>query len=134
MIVLDEQLQGRGIEDAIARWYPGRVTFIMDSRPDTIIKDEAIPALLRQLSEPTFVTINESDFWHRATASRHFCIVCVALPDARANELTPLLQRLLRHPDFKTKALRMGKVARLTTATAQYYAVSSPVVQMVEKW
>src|SRR5262249_52352740 len=59
MIVLDEQLLGRGIERNIARWYRGSVQFIIDLRPDTVIKDDAIPTLLRQQPQPIFVTINE---------------------------------------------------------------------------
>ena len=46
MIVLDEQLLGRGLERDIAQWYRGTVQFITDLRPHTIIKDEAIPVLL----------------------------------------------------------------------------------------
>jgi len=48
MIVLDEQLLGRRIELDIARWSRGAVRFIMDLRPNTVIKDDAIPACLRQ--------------------------------------------------------------------------------------
>jgi hypothetical protein len=40
MIVLDEQLLGRGLERDIAQWYRGTVQFITDLRPHTIIKDE----------------------------------------------------------------------------------------------
>ncbi len=58
MIVLDEQLMGRAIETEIARWYPGNVRFIIELRSGTVIKDDAIPALLREQNSPTFVTIN----------------------------------------------------------------------------
>src|SRR5215510_6578019 len=98
MIVLDEQLMGRGIEVAIARWYPGSVRFITDLRPGTIIKDDAIPILLQQEAGATFVTINETDFWRKVAITDAFCVVCVALPDPRAAEIPSLLQRLLRHP------------------------------------
>ncbi len=47
MIVLDEQLLGRDLEIAIARWYRGPVLFITDLRPGSVIKDDAIPVLLR---------------------------------------------------------------------------------------
>ena len=47
MIVLDEQLLGRDIENQIAHWYQGAVCFIIDLRPDTVIKDDAIPRLLQ---------------------------------------------------------------------------------------
>lgn len=47
MIVLDEQLLGRQLEQAIAAWYRGSVVFITDLRPNTVIKDDGIPVLLR---------------------------------------------------------------------------------------
>jgi len=65
MIVLDEQLLGRNIEQELAKWYRGRVVFVTELRPDSIIKDEAIPELLRRQNRPTFVTINERDFWRK---------------------------------------------------------------------
>ena len=42
MIILDEQLLGRGIESDIAQWYRGTVQFLTDLRLHTIIKDDAI--------------------------------------------------------------------------------------------
>ena len=48
MIVLDEQLQGLGLEEAIARWYRGAVILEKKLLPGRVIKDEAIPALLRR--------------------------------------------------------------------------------------
>lgn len=47
MIVLDEQLLGYGLQSAIARWYRGRVIAITELRPGSVIRDEAIPVLLR---------------------------------------------------------------------------------------
>ena len=70
MIVLDEQLLGRGLERDIAQWYRGTVQFITDLCPHTIIKDEAIPVLLRRQAQPTFVTINERD-------SQLFLLSCI---------------------------------------------------------
>lgn len=69
MIVLDEQLLGRNIEEQIARWYQGAICFITDLRPNTVIKDDAIPKLLQQENQPTFVTINEQDFWRKTAPS-----------------------------------------------------------------
>ncbi len=134
MIVLDEQLTGRGIEEAIKRWYPGAVRFINELRPGTIIKDEAIPTLLNQEAEPTFVTINETDFWRKVAITTRFCVICIALPDNRATDIPSLLQRLLRHPDFDTKARRMGRVLRLTLSAAAYYTCDDKTVRPVENW
>src|SRR5262245_1285762 len=107
MIVLDEQLLGRSLEREIAQWYRGTVQFIIDLRPHTTVKDEAIPALLRQRSQPTFVTINDRDFWRKVAPDRRYCIVCFALSDARARAISPALRAVLRRPEFRTKAQRM---------------------------
>jgi len=74
MPVLDEQLLGRNIEAALSRWYRGSVRFITDLRPGTVIKDEAIPDLLRQQHQATFLTINEPDFWRKVAIDDHFCV------------------------------------------------------------
>jgi len=73
MIVLDEHLTKESLKIAIARWYKGQVRFIKPLRFGTLIKDEVIPTLFRQLKQPTFVTINWSDFWKKQPADRHFC-------------------------------------------------------------
>ncbi|MBN1993560.1 MAG: hypothetical protein JW953_12745 [Anaerolineae bacterium] len=121
MIVLDEQLLGRHIETKIAKWYRGEVRFITDLRPDTVIKDDAIPELLRQQKQPTFVTINEKDFWRKVTINDQYCVVCFAISDARAGEIPQSLRSLFRRPEFKTKAKRMGKVIRVTKEEIIYY-------------
>jgi hypothetical protein len=85
VLVLDEQLLGRDLDTALARWYRGPVLFITDLRPGTVIKDDAIPVLLRQQQQATFLTINESDFWRKVAIDARFCVVCFALPDSRAH-------------------------------------------------
>lgn len=122
MIVLDEQLLGRNLEDRIARWYRGAICFITDLRPNTIIKDDAIPSLLRQENDPTFVTINERDFWGKVAPDSRYCVVCFTLPDSRANEIPDRLRELLQHDKFDTKAKRMGRVTRITDQGCSYYS------------
>lgn len=104
MIVLDEELQGLGVEAAIAGWYRGRVLLIKALRPGTVIKDEAIPVLLRRVRQSTFITINHSDFWRRTAAEKSFCLVCLKLTADQAGEISPWLRRLFRLPAFKTKS------------------------------
>jgi hypothetical protein len=123
MIVLDEHLPGLGIEDAVRRWYRGRVCNVTDLRPDTIIKDDAIPDLLQAVSEPTFVTLNWPHFWQRSAAHEAFCLDCFTLPTRQAHQVTPLLRRLFRMAGFKSKAARMGKVARVSDQQVAYYQV-----------
>ena len=131
MIVLDEQLLGRNLEVEIARWYRGTVCFITDLRPNTIIKDDAIPPLLRQQNEPTFVTINVTDFWGKVAAENRFCVVCFALPDSQAREIPTRLRDLFEHEQFATKNQRMGKVIRVTRNEVSYYSVEERSVQAV---
>ncbi len=131
MIVLDEQLLGRDIENQIARWYQGAVCFIVDLRPNTVVKDDAIPSLLQQESQPTFVTINESDFWLKAAITDQFCMVCFALPDSRAREIPARLRRLFDHPLFDTKKKRMGKMIRVAEKEVCYYGVEDMTVKTV---
>jgi hypothetical protein len=131
MIVLDEQLLGRNIEHDIARWYRGPVHFILDLRPRTVIKDDGIPELLRQQSQPTFVTINERDFWQKVEANARYCIVCFPLPDPRVREIPNALRSLFRQPKFRTKARRMGKVIRVTNEDVRFYTINDKHVKII---
>jgi hypothetical protein len=132
MIVLDEQLLGRDIEKQIARWYQGAVCFIMDLRPDTVIKDDAISRLLQHENQPTFVTINESDFWRKTVINHQFCVVCFALPDSRVREIPAQLRSLFDHPLLDTKRKRMGKVIRVAERQVSYYSVDDMKVRVID--
>lgn len=124
MIVLDENLLGLRLNNPITVWYPGRVCYVTDLRPGTVIKDEAIPQCLQQLKGATFVTTNVVDFWRRTLAHTRYGIVCLSLPNERLREVPELLLRLLRLPEFTTKADRLGKVVRVGRRQIQYYAAS----------
>jgi hypothetical protein len=121
MIVFDENDHQQHLMTAVAAWYRGRVVSITILRPGTIIKDEAMPAVLQQVKQPTFVTTNVFDFWRRVAAHPQYCIVCFPLPNERLNELPQRLRQLLRLPEFKTKAARMGKVILVSRQQIQYY-------------
>ncbi|MFQ5866177.1 MAG: hypothetical protein ACE5IW_13225 [bacterium] len=131
MIVLDEQLMGRNLEVEIAKWYRGTVQFIADLRPNTVIKDDSIPELLRKQKQPVFVTINETDFWRKVTIDKRFCIICFGLPDSRAKEIPRALRSLLRRSEFSTKAKRMGKVIRVKTEGIDYYTFDNKRVKKI---
>lgn len=132
MIVLDEQLLGRELETQIARWYQGAICFITDLRPNTVIKDDAIPRLLRQENQPTFVTINESDFWRKIAITDQFCVVCFALSDSRAREIPQQLRILFENPLFDTKQKRMGKVVRVAEKEVSYYSSEDRTIRQIE--
>ncbi|HKS42609.1 MAG TPA: hypothetical protein VJX74_18500 [Blastocatellia bacterium] len=122
MIVLDEELQGLNLDDSISRWYRGTILIIKDLRPGTVIKDEAIPALLRQVKQPTFVTINHADFWRRVRADEAYCIICLKLSGEQVDEVPDWLRRLFKSPEFKSKKKRMGKVILASRRGLRYYA------------
>ena len=77
------------IERDIAKWYRDTVQFIVDLPPNTMTKDDAIPGLPRQQPEPTFVTINERDFWQKVAIDLRYCVVCFALQFSRAGTAHP---------------------------------------------
>ncbi len=121
MIVVDENLHDRHIMEAISAWYTGRVISVTTLRPGSVVKDEAIPALLRQVAQPTFITINVTDFWKKVQPHSAYCIVLVGLSKEHIHQVPDFLRRLFRLPDFTTKSSRMGKVTRLTRERIEYY-------------
>jgi len=133
MIVLDEQLQGLGLEDTMTRWYRGRVLVVKKLRPGTVIKDEAIPSLLRRLRQPTFVTINYTDFWRRVPADKSYCIVCLGLPVEQADQASGWLRQLFRLPEFKTKGARMGTVVLASPQQLRYYRTHAQHIHLL-RW
>lgn len=121
MIVVDENLRDPRVINAISAWYRGKVIPVTMLRPQTIVKDDAIPALLQGANRPTFVTINATDFWGRVQPHRGYCIIAIALSQERAREVPDWVRRLFRMSEFKTKASRMGKVIRLDEGSIKYY-------------
>lgn len=134
MIVFDENIHQQRLMNAVAAWYRGRVLSITRLRPDTLIKDEAIPALLRRVSQLTFVTTNVDDFWQCVLPHPRYSIVCIVLPDERRHELPHLLRQLFRLPEFRTKARRMGKVARVSHVQLIYYNSPAQHIIHVQSW
>ena len=134
MILLDENVHQQRIMASIAAWYRGQVRSLTTLRPNTLIKDEAIPTVLRSVRQPTFVTTNVGDFWRRIPAHSRYSVVCVALPNERLHELPPLLRRLLRLPEFNTKARRMGKVIRVSPSQLQYYEQQGEDITHIRTW
>lgn len=114
MIVVDENLHSQSFMQAVSAWYRGQVTSITALRPRTVIKDDAIPMLLRQSNRPTFITLNSDDFWHIAEAHPDYCIITFALPKERIKDIPQMLRELLQLPAFKNKADRLGKIIRVT--------------------
>ena len=121
MIIVDENIHDYRIMEAISAWYPGQVVSITALRPGSVIKDDTIPGLLLKTVQPTFITINVTDFWKKVQPHNAYCIVTIDLPKERVREIPYLLRRLLHLTDFKTRASRMGKVIRLKSGRVEYY-------------
>lgn len=72
---------------------------------------EHIRPYLMHLERPTFFT-SDGGFARSSFRSSAYCLVILdVLPDRRA-EYT---RRLLRHPQFRTKAQRMGQILRVSS-------------------
>jgi hypothetical protein len=125
-IILDDQLFDLEVLVPIARWIT--VQRLRDLRPGEVIKDDRVPGLLRQLRQPTFVTI-DMGFWNRGLRDARYCILCFPLRNEKQYELPGLLRRLLRLPEFRTKAARMGKVAQVSPTHVEYWQLGDERLQ-----
>jgi hypothetical protein len=133
MIVLDEQLADPRIISSIERWYKGKVISIIDVRPRTAVPDEAIPVLLRQLSAPTFVTINHRHFWRKIPASSDYCVICLKLPAERSLEVPEALRAVLSRPEWRTKRGRLGNVIFVSDRPVAYYSSKQGPIELVKR-
>ena len=126
MIVLDESLDDKRVMVPLRARCKGKVVSLRELRPGTIIKDDAVAALLRQYRNATFITINVTDFWRRIAADRRYSIICAQLPTESQGELPELFVRLLHHQEFRTIRKRVGKVIRLGTSEIAFYGMGNP--------
>ena len=110
MIVLDETINDPRIISAIARWYPGLVMGVTELRPHARLLDPEIPDYLLRLRQPTFVTINYTDWNKPHLAHRRYCIISLKLKHEEALSLPDIVRGILRRPEYRTKRRRMGKV------------------------
>lgn len=131
MIVLDENLDEQRVRGRLSGRYQGKIVSVRDLRPRTVIKDDAVPALLCGERFPMFLTTNAVDFWRRVAAHRRYCIICVPFPNERQDEIPDLLFRLLYHRSFRTIKQRMGKVIRVTWSDIRYYETMQRTINNV---
>ncbi|MBE2197128.1 MAG: hypothetical protein IAE79_00865 [Anaerolinea sp.] len=66
-------------------------------------------------------TINDSDFWQKVSPHPAYCVITFPLPKERIKDVPDLLRLIFGHPKFKTKALRMGKIVRMTDSHITFY-------------
>ncbi len=117
-IILDDQLFPFEVLVPIARW--ATVQRLRDVHPNEVIKDERVPVILRELRQPTFVTIDMA-FWSRRLCDVRYCIVCFPLRNDEQHLIPGMLRQLLRLPEFHSKAQRMGKVIQVGAHQTRYW-------------
>jgi hypothetical protein len=128
-LLLDEQVNVPRVLAALRKWIT--VDVLPALRPGERVLDDRIPTLLRTLKRPTFVTI-DSDFWHRRLCHPDYCILYFYLRDDQQPLIPDLLRALLRHPEFHTRAARMGKVACISTESVDYWQFQVAEMQHLE--
>jgi hypothetical protein len=79
--------------------------------------------LLRELRQPTFVTI-DAGFWDKKLCNSKYCILYFDLHTKQQALLPRMLRELLRLPEFRTKAARMGKVVRVRFLHIDYWQIN----------
>lgn len=121
-IILDDQLFDIEVLIPVARWTTAQR--LRDLRPGEVIKDERVSELLRHLRQPTFVTI-DMGFWNRGLRNARYCILCFPLRNDQQDELPNLLRRLFHLREFRSRASRMGKVARVSASDIEYWEVGN---------
>jgi hypothetical protein len=128
-IILDDQLFDLEVLLPLARWIT--VQRLRDVRPTEVIKDDRVPVLLRQLRQPTFITV-DMGFWNAKLRDARYCILCFPLRNDEQTAIPGLLRRLLSLPEFSTKQARMGKVARVSRSHIEYWAWGTDQLQRLE--
>jgi len=121
-IIVDEHLGLREVLLPIRRWITAQK--VESLKPGEVLKDDRLLQVLTHLNKPTLITIDE-DFWDRRYLDRRYCLLYFALPEGQQRHIPILLRRLLRLRPFKTKAARMGKVARITFTQVSFWQLGS---------
>ena len=91
------------------------------------LQDQDIIPLLHRRHGTTFFTQDE-DFFKEALRHAAYCLVFL---DVRADDAAFFVRSLLRHPRFKTKANRMGIVARVHPDGIAFWQRNRPTLQRV---
>jgi len=117
-LVLDDQLDLQKILPPLSGWLTA--TRLQDLRPGERILDDRVPQLLLTVQKPTFITIDHG-FWKRSLCHPEYCILCFALAKDEQAFVGPLLRRLFRMVQFRTRRVRMEKVARVGKTFVTYW-------------
>jgi len=116
--ILDDQLDVATVLQPLQEWTTAQR--IRELRPGQRVLDERIPAILLTLRQPTFLTIDR-DFWHSSWCHPAYCLVYFALRADEQGQIPALLRALLRRPEFRSRTARMGKLARVSTISIDFW-------------
>src|SRR4051812_2599954 len=101
--ILDEQVNVSDALVPLQKW--AKVQRLTALRAQQKILDDRVPAILRTVKQPTFLTIDR-DFWNRRLCNPDYAILCFAVADDQQELIPGYLRSLLRHPEFRTRAAR----------------------------
>ena len=71
--------------------------------------DAQLLTFLLTLARPTFFS-HDQDFWDQSRQHSRYCLVWL---DTEETEQARFIRAFLRHPEFNTRAKRLGKVVRV---------------------
>ena len=115
MIILDENiLDGQRMLLDSWRLAPKQIGVDLSRKG---LKDDEIIPLLRQQHDATFFT-RDVGFYDRKLRHRKYCL---GLTNVGQNEVAAFIRRFLRHPNFDTRAKRMGLVVRISHSGVAYW-------------
>jgi hypothetical protein len=117
-IVLDEHLGDSEVLESLRRWISA--VKIIDLVPDETLKDDRLLQFLRRQKQPTFVTL-DAGFFHKNLCDRRYCLIYCVVLHQQQNSIPGLLRQLFRLPEFKTKAVRMGSVVRVSGDQVEFW-------------
>ena len=117
-LVLDEHIDRQLVLLPIRQWIPAQP--IQDLCGNQLLHDERVPEILLTLRQPTFVTIDQ-DFWHRHWCHPSYCILFFPMRSREQQCIPDLLRALLHRPEFRTRAARMGKLARIRPTIIEFW-------------
>jgi hypothetical protein len=126
MIILDENIP-EDQRQLLRRW---RLRFrqlgLEVGRPG--MRDEEIIPLLHQIEMSTFFT-RDLGFYLPHLRHARYGLVCLAVSQYDA---ASFIRRFLRHPKFKTQAMRLGKVIQATPSGITFWRLHSDREEKLE--
>ena len=118
MNILDEDISVIEREQLHVRKFHVRQIGIEVGRLGMKDRSDIIP-LLHTLRTPTFFS-RDHGFYHPRLIHSGYCLVYL---DVAFDEIAEYIRRFLRHPKFRTRTQRMGKVVRVRHGGVRYWQI-----------